>query len=113
MQLQRFKEGIERFAITGVNNPAARATAQSSAVVMHDRAKSYNGAGGKVDPSKWNHLPGGVNTLFMDGHIEFTKALQANGGGNYWPWRLGAHSGSRILLSPRPTVVSENSHHTM
>src|SRR5690606_1771959 len=34
--IQRFREGIERFLITDINNPAASATAQSELAIMWD-----------------------------------------------------------------------------
>ncbi len=73
----KLKEGIERFSITDINNPAAGAKAQSAIPVMFD-------AWGD-DTQKWwtspqtksvlffNHIPGGSNVLFMDGHVEFQK----------------------------------------
>jgi prepilin-type N-terminal cleavage/methylation domain-containing protein/prepilin-type processing-associated H-X9-DG protein len=61
----RLKEGVERFLITDINNPAATAMAQSTLPVMWD------GVSTKVD--EYNHIPGGSNVLFMDGHAEFHK----------------------------------------
>ncbi len=63
----RFREGIERFMITDINNPAASAMAQSRLFVMFD----LMGAG--VSTILFNHIPGGCNVLFMDGHVEFAK----------------------------------------
>lgn len=64
--IRRFKEGIERFMITDINNPAGSANAQSEIVVMYDNIASN--PGGNVG---YNHVPGGCNTLYMDGHVEF------------------------------------------
>jgi prepilin-type N-terminal cleavage/methylation domain-containing protein/prepilin-type processing-associated H-X9-DG protein len=61
----RIKEGVERFMITDINNPAAAAKAQSTVAVMFDIIDT--------NPSDFNHVPGGANTLFMDGHVEFIK----------------------------------------
>ena len=61
----RFREGIERFLITDINNPAASAQAQSELFVMCD----WNSA----DVSMFNHIPGGSNVLYMDGHVEFLR----------------------------------------
>lgn len=61
----RFREGIERFFITDINNPAASAKAQSDLAIMWDVVAT--------DPSIFNHVPGGANVLFMDGHAEFLK----------------------------------------
>ncbi len=73
----RLKEGIERFRITDINNPAASAKAQSSVYIMWD---AY-GAGithqqvgaGDSGIIRFNHIPGGSNVLYMDGHVEFVK----------------------------------------
>jgi len=64
----RLREGIERFFITDINNPAASAVAQSELPVMWDEAYAPGDAG-------WwfNHVPGGSNILYMDGHVEFVK----------------------------------------
>jgi len=59
----RVREGIERFMITDINNPAASAKAQSEIWVMHDEQSSVI----------FNHVPGGGNVLYMDGHVEFVK----------------------------------------
>jgi len=61
----RLREGIERFFITDINNPAASTTAQSEIAVMLDIIST--------DPKYFNHIPGGANTLFMDGHVEFIR----------------------------------------
>ncbi len=71
------KEGIERFFITDINNPAASAKAQSLLPVMMD-AWSLGVSGntldaGEVPSARFNHLPGGANVLFMDGHVEFIR----------------------------------------
>ena len=66
--IYRIREGIERFLITDINNPAASAQAQSQIVVMFD-AVATNG-------ENFNHIPGGCNVLFMDGHVEFQRYEQ-------------------------------------
>jgi len=70
----RLREGIERFMITDINNPAASAMAQSEIVVMSD----VFSAGTKPQGdglSVFNHIPGGSNVLYMDGHVEFVRYL--------------------------------------
>jgi prepilin-type N-terminal cleavage/methylation domain-containing protein/prepilin-type processing-associated H-X9-DG protein len=69
------KEGIERFTITDINNPAASANAQSEIVVMLDESRAYGGAtgGGLGGDGRFHHAPGGMNILFMDGHVQFGK----------------------------------------
>ena len=63
--LMRLREGIERFLITDINNPAASAKAQSEIYIMFDQLAT--------NPAAYNHIPGGANVLYMDGHVEFLK----------------------------------------
>ncbi|MCX8064164.1 MAG: DUF1559 domain-containing protein [Candidatus Hydrogenedentes bacterium] len=63
----RLREGIERFLITDINNPAAAAQAQSSIFIMFDQL----GTAGTV--ALFNHIPGGCNILYLDGHVEFIR----------------------------------------
>lgn len=105
--IYRLKEGIERFYITDINNPASSATAQSEIVVMFDAWAAggitswYPGA--LSAQTAFNHIPGGSNVLYMDGHVEFVKL---NGGSpvdpdsgagtnefrqnfGWWMWQMG------------------------
>ena len=59
------REGVERFMITDINNPGASARAQSEVVLQYD--------GLETNTRDYNHVPGGANALFMDGHVEFLK----------------------------------------
>ena len=61
----RLRLGIERFFITDINNPAASAAASSVIPVMWDEIAVYGGA------TTFNHVPGGGNCLYMDGHVEW------------------------------------------
>lgn len=63
--VRRLRDGIERFLITDINNPAGSAQAQSTIWVMGDRLSTF--------PAEFNHIPGGANVLYMDGHVEFTR----------------------------------------
>ncbi len=67
----RLREGIERFLITDINNPAASAMAQSGVFVMMDIVATSAG--------QFNHIPGGSNVLYMDGHVEFIRYQETNG----------------------------------
>jgi prepilin-type N-terminal cleavage/methylation domain-containing protein/prepilin-type processing-associated H-X9-DG protein len=71
--LYRLREGIERFFITDINNPAGSTKAQSEIPVMWDMA--WTPSDTLVNPgwSYFNHVPGGSNVLFMDGHVEFLR----------------------------------------
>jgi prepilin-type N-terminal cleavage/methylation domain-containing protein/prepilin-type processing-associated H-X9-DG protein len=74
--VNRLREGIERFMITDVNNPAGSAMAQSELPVLWDVIASNEAfALGAAGPGAqmFNHIPGGSNVLYMDGHVVFTK----------------------------------------
>ena len=61
----RIREGIERFLITNINNAAQGAQAQSTVWVMADVLST--------DVENYNHIPGGSNVLYMDGHVRFIR----------------------------------------
>jgi len=63
--LYRLREGVERFMVTDINNPAASANSQSIVPVMWDHLTP------QVVGS--THVPAGVNVLYMDGHVTFVK----------------------------------------
>lgn len=73
------REGIERFLITDINNPAGSASAQSTAAVMWDNSYTNDGA----LTGNFNHVPGGANVLYMDGHVEWAKYPQPAGSKAY------------------------------
>lgn len=75
------REGIERFLITDINNAAATANAQSGVPLMWDRVSSKNS--GAIGAASFNHVPGGANILYMDGHAEFVR--YPSSGGKYFP----------------------------
>ncbi len=66
------KEGVERFLITDINNPAGGAQSQSSVAVFFDTigVRVNNNV---TSTQVFNHVPGGSNVLYMDGHVEFVK----------------------------------------
>ncbi len=66
----RLKEGVERFMITDINNAGSANVSQSQTLVMFDQIAT--------NVSAFNHIPGGANVLYMDGHVEFQK-YQING----------------------------------
>jgi len=90
--VQFLKEGIERFMITDINNPAGASQAQSSIVLMYDqKEQSFAAADGggfienmPVKADRFNHMPGGCNILYMDGHVEFATYPQP-AGNKAWP----------------------------
>ncbi|MBI1320839.1 MAG: hypothetical protein GC168_18090 [Candidatus Hydrogenedens sp.] len=64
----RIREGIERFFITDINNPGASAKAQSGLIAMWDMIGET--------PDQFNHIPGGSNVLYMDGHVAFVRYVE-------------------------------------
>jgi len=69
----RLREGIERFLITDINNPAASAQAQSELFVMLDQFANTGAV------QFFNHVPGGCNVLYLDGHVAFVKYVPSTG----------------------------------
>ena len=71
------REGIERFLVTDVNAPGAAAFASSMVPVMWDAfAQGFAGnttsnRGFTEGVASFNHVPGGANVLYMDGHADF------------------------------------------
>ena len=61
----RLREGIERFMVTDINNPSGAAKAQSELPVFYDNFSA--------EADNFNHVPGGSNVLYMDGHVEFLR----------------------------------------
>ncbi len=61
----RLREGIERFLITDINHAGAGNVAQSGVFIMLDNVSTQ--------AAKFNHVPGGSNVLYMDGHVEFVR----------------------------------------
>ena len=76
-----FREGVERFLITDINNPADGAVAQSEIPALMDvwaPSRKTADSGGNQDSNVsgiqvYNHVPGGSNVLYLDGHAEFVR----------------------------------------
>ena len=64
--LYRLREGVERFLITDINAPASGSVSQSNIPVMWDRLST------ELSRDGFNHVPGGANVLYMDGHVAWT-----------------------------------------
>jgi len=80
----RLREGIERFLITDINNPAGSARAQSQLPIVWDTVSVDSSLG-----AQFNHIPGGANVLYLDGHVSFTR----------YPGRFPAHASVATLIS--------------
>ena len=63
--IYRLREGIERFIINDINNPAATVRSQSTIPVMWDHLTP------QIKGSC--HVPAGMNVLYLDGHVHFEK----------------------------------------
>jgi prepilin-type N-terminal cleavage/methylation domain-containing protein/prepilin-type processing-associated H-X9-DG protein len=74
--------GVERFLITDTSNPGASAHARSEIPILLDTPA--------VRPADFNHIPGGSNVLYMDGHVEFIR----------WKDRAPINTGVARTLSP-------------
>lgn len=70
----RLREGIERFLITDINNPSATAESQSNTFIMFDHVSSV--------ADGFNHIPGGCNVLYLDGHVNFIRYVGESTHGN-------------------------------
>jgi prepilin-type N-terminal cleavage/methylation domain-containing protein/prepilin-type processing-associated H-X9-DG protein len=70
--IYRLREGIERFMIRDINNPAATAMAQSELPIMWDAIEAGDEEGFGSD-LEFHHIPGGMNVLYLDGHVEFVR----------------------------------------
>lgn len=87
--IYRLREGIERFLITDINNPAQSSQAQSNIFIMFDTLSSM--------VKYFNHVPGGCNVLFMDGHVEFIR----------YPGRAPVSKGLALFLG---TLIDRGRH---
>ncbi|MFA6243058.1 MAG: DUF1559 domain-containing protein [Candidatus Hydrogenedentales bacterium] len=87
LTIYRLREGIERFFISDINNPAASSKAQSEIFVVQDDVNSTN-------PDFMNHIPGGGNVLYMDGHVSFIRYPSETPFSRAWAVLLGVISDS-------------------
>lgn len=73
--IHRLREGVERFFITDINNPASGSVGQSTLAVMWDAwGNSLNSlANMSSGIVAFNHSPGGSNVLYMDGHVSWVR----------------------------------------
>lgn len=69
-KIYRLKEGNERYAITDIDRPELAESAQSQLFVMLD----LFGNTGAIE--YFNHVPGGCNVLYMDGHVEWIPYIR-------------------------------------
>ncbi len=70
------RDGVSRFFITDINNPGAAASAESALAIMWDtwgNTSSSHFGQQDVATARFNHVPGGSNVLYLDGHVEFIR----------------------------------------
>ena len=80
-KILRVREGVERFLITDINSPS-NAVAQSQLPIMWDHyTPQIKGS---------CHIPGGMNVLYMDGHVHYERYPQDS------PWMVTL-DGPRII----------------
>jgi len=65
----RLSDGVERYLVLDVADPGLSSRAQSVVPVMWDLFCATP----LMDRNQFNHVPGGSNCLFMDGHVAFIK----------------------------------------
>jgi prepilin-type processing-associated H-X9-DG protein len=74
--IYRLREGIGKLLVTDATDTASVATAESEIAVMWDALAALSFG---LPPSEYpqvlrfNHVPGGCNVMFLDGHVEFVR----------------------------------------
>jgi len=107
ISLNLVREGAERFMITDINNAGASARGQSNVPVMWDLTR-IEGGWSQTDQRgrniMFNHLPGGANILYMDGHVAHVK-YPAEHSAATWP--MTRTTLDKELPSPLGTVTGD------
>lgn len=97
VRLLHMRDGIARYLITDITNPAAANKAESEVPVYWDTTRGADWNDPTAPPNAFtpspgqyanemNHIPGGANVLFMDGHVEFCRLFTDNVGLPCWPF---------------------------
>lgn len=92
--LYYLREGVARYTVADINNPAATALSESQVAVMWDTVRTNNGS---PLPHEVNHLPLAANVLFMDGHVEYARYPQPDGSTHFMVSRAAATDGISIF----------------
>ena len=91
----RLREGVERYLITDINAPPKTKQSQTKVPVLWDTFGSNASEGTTSANAVFNHIPGGSNVLYLDGHVKFVQY------------------GEKYPLSSDIPFVEENSHFGM
>jgi prepilin-type N-terminal cleavage/methylation domain-containing protein/prepilin-type processing-associated H-X9-DG protein len=104
--IQRLSENVNRFLITDIYNLGTANAAQSTIITCWDQTG--------VIAQGFNHVPGGINSLYMDGHVDFTPFPDEDGrnglltNGALWATAtLQATVGAGILTASLGTQFSD------
>jgi len=76
--LYALRHGIQRFLVTDINAPAVQSSSESAIPILWDAFAQSFGAGTSnrgfaQGATAFNHVPGGANVLYMDGHVAFVR----------------------------------------
>ena len=95
------REGASRYLITDVQNPSGSAKADSEVPVYWDTTRGAEWGDEAPPPdtfvkvgeyqSEYNHIPGGANTLYADGHVEFIRVFSELGSKDYHCTEIGVN----------------------
>lgn len=66
---RRLRNGVERFFVRDINSPAQTARAASEIPLVFDTWAANTPLFGGA--KRFNHIPGGSNVLYLDGHVDF------------------------------------------
>lgn len=86
--LYRLRQGLGQMLVTDISNDTEARGSESLIPVMFDMVST--------DTYRFNHVPGGANVLYMDGHVEWEKypspslasiahSIEAMRKGNFFP----------------------------
>lgn len=102
---RHLREGISRFFVTDINNPASTQMEDGQLPIMWDAWGGSSGDGdeetGETATNRFNHIPGGSNVLYFDGHASFVKYGQG------MPIRNLPDNGYELGETPGPNLSSQ------
>jgi len=98
------RQGVTRFLITDINSPWQGHVADASVPMMWDLISTL--------PQDFNHIPGGTNVLYMDGHVEFARYPQASPypASRAWAMAFAHHRDGVAVVNEIVTGQAEGTH---